>query len=315
MDVSQSVLGQLDQLAKGLLDAARGAARQMRRVPPDPVRQGETWGHLAKYARAMLGCDLPAWPPADAAAQEECIRTSVELAVHVRAHCWKDKDLLGGVAGQPAVPLEGERWAADVFDVLGRLMLPHATPQGWTATLVTDLAAGDKKLEAAVKLGKYVLHPTFLAITDDLTRMMGEALSNIKVQRLYGLTNSLRRLGGAPEIDPGILEAEGVFGHLVPLPTREPDDLPARSRRVLEVDDPEPDAPDDLSRSSSVLEVDDPEPDTPDDLSWSRDALEVHELASDTQTPDGIGVRKPPRTRQVGSRKRGIRPPGGGLGL
>ncbi|MHC3475678.1 hypothetical protein ACYF6T_44470 [Streptomyces sp. 7R007] len=81
---------------------------------------------------------------------------------------------------------------ADAFDVLGRLMLPSSSPEGWTATLVTDLARGDKTLEAAVKLGKYVLHPTFLALANDATRVLAEALHTINVSRLQALADSVR---------------------------------------------------------------------------------------------------------------------------
>ncbi|WP_266640005.1 hypothetical protein [Streptomyces mirabilis] len=77
----------------------------------------------------------------------------------MRAHSWAEADLgAAGVPGRGDVP--GERGTADAFDVLGRLTLPHSSPEGWTASLVTDLARGDATLEAAVKLGKYVLHPT-----------------------------------------------------------------------------------------------------------------------------------------------------------
>ncbi|MER6564385.1 hypothetical protein ABT300_43080, partial [Streptomyces sp. NPDC001027] len=111
----------------------------------------------------MLGPDIPDRPPLGTAAQEGFVRTSFALALHLRAHSWAEADLgAAGVRGQDDVPHPGERLAADAFDVLGRLMLPHASPEGWTATLITDLARDDERLEAAVKLGKYVLHPTFL---------------------------------------------------------------------------------------------------------------------------------------------------------
>ncbi|MFE2467592.1 hypothetical protein ACFXA6_19725, partial [Streptomyces mirabilis] len=152
-----------DQLARGVLRAARDAARELRRVPPDPTRQTWALGVLAGQTQAMLGPDLPDDPPVGVAAQEEFVRTSLALAVHVRAHSWAEADLgAAGELGQADVARLGERGMADAFDVLGRLMLPHSSPEGWTATLVTDLARGDKKLEAAVKLGKYILHPTLL---------------------------------------------------------------------------------------------------------------------------------------------------------
>jgi hypothetical protein len=102
----------------------------------------------------MLRPDLPDDPPVGVAAQEEFVRTSLALAVHVRAHRWAEADLgAAGVLGMDDVPHLGERGMADAFDVLGWLILPHSSPEGWTATLVTDLARGDKTLEAAVKLG------------------------------------------------------------------------------------------------------------------------------------------------------------------
>ena len=183
----------LDQLACGVLRAARVAARALRENPPDPARRTWALGMLAGQTQAMLGPDLPDHPPVEAEAQEGFVHTALVLALHVRAHSWSERDLgAADVPGQDDVPHPGERRSADAFDVLGRLMLPHASPEGWTATLVTDLARGDKTLEAAVKLGKYVLHPTFLALTDDATRLVGEAWHNINVDRLQELTQSLR---------------------------------------------------------------------------------------------------------------------------
>ncbi|MGJ5797551.1 hypothetical protein ACSCCL_43395, partial [Streptomyces griseorubiginosus] len=126
-------------------------------------------------------------------AQEEFVRTALALSLHVQAHNWADKDLgAAGVPGRADVPHAGERGAANTFDVLGRLMLPESSPEGWTATLVTDLAQGDPPLEAAVKLGKYVLHPTFLTLANDVSKLVGEALHNINLDRLEELTDSLR---------------------------------------------------------------------------------------------------------------------------
>ncbi len=103
--------------------------------------------------------------------------------MHVRAHRWAEVDLgAAGVLGKDDVPHLGERGTADAFDVLGRLMLPHSSPEGWTATLVTDLARGDTTLEAAVKLG--ILHPTLLALADDATRVIGEGRHGLNVRRL-----------------------------------------------------------------------------------------------------------------------------------
>ncbi|MFJ2833543.1 hypothetical protein ACIPC1_39385 [Streptomyces sp. NPDC087263] len=182
-----------DWLARAVLRAARDAARELRRESPDPDRRTWALGKLAGQIQAMLGPDLPDHPPAGAAAQEEFVRTALALAVQVRAHSWAMADLGPlGVLGQADVPHPGERQAADAFDVLGRLMLPDSSSEGWTATLVTDLARGDEKLEAVVKLGKYVLHPTFLALADDVTGVTGEALHSINVTRLYDLTRLLR---------------------------------------------------------------------------------------------------------------------------
>ena len=130
---------------------------------------------------------LPDHPPVGAEAQEGFVRTALALAVHVRAHSWAKADLGAvGAPGQDDVPHAGELWSADTFDVFGRLLLPNASPEGWTATLVTDVVRGDNELEAAVKLGEYVLHPTFLALTDDTTRVIGEALHGLR-SPTYGL--------------------------------------------------------------------------------------------------------------------------------
>lgn len=193
----------LDRLARGVLRAARDAARELRRDPPDPARRAWALGVLAGQTQAMLGLDLPDHPPVGDAAQEGFVRTALALALHLRAHSWAKADLGAvGVPGQDDVPHPGERRAADAFDVLGRLMLPNASPEGWTATLVTDLANGDKTLEAAVKVGKYILHPTFLALTDDTTRVVGEGLHSLNVRRLQELIHSLRQYAGAGPSHP-----------------------------------------------------------------------------------------------------------------
>ncbi|WP_158708913.1 hypothetical protein [Streptomyces sp. NRRL S-920] len=105
----------------------------------------------------MLGPDLPRHPPVGTAAREGFVRSALALALHVRAHSWAEKDLGPvGVPGREDVPHPGERGAAEAFDALGRLLLPNASPEGWAATLVTDLARGDETLETAVKVGKYI---------------------------------------------------------------------------------------------------------------------------------------------------------------
>ncbi|QEV16203.1 hypothetical protein CP975_00580 [Streptomyces alboniger] len=68
----------------------------------------------------MLGPDLPRHPPVGTAAREGFVRSALALALHVRAPSW------------------------------------NASPEGWAATLVTDLAYGDETLETAVKVGKYI---------------------------------------------------------------------------------------------------------------------------------------------------------------
>ncbi|WP_174479413.1 hypothetical protein [Streptomyces hokutonensis] len=115
--------------------------------------------------------------------------------MHALAHRWTEADL--GLAGQAEVPHLGERQTAGAFDVLGRLMLPYASPEGWTAAVFTDLARGDEAWEAAVKLGKYILHPTFLALADDATRVVGEAVHHIHVDRLQALADSVRHFACA----------------------------------------------------------------------------------------------------------------------
>lgn len=133
---------ELDRLARGVLRAARDAARELRRQPSDPARRTWALGILAGQTKAMLGPDMPDDPPLDTMAQEEFVRSSLALALHVRAHSWAEADLgAAGVRGQEDVPHPGESLAADAFDVLGRLLLPHTAPEGWTATLVTDLAS------------------------------------------------------------------------------------------------------------------------------------------------------------------------------
>lgn len=221
----------LDQLARGALTAARDAARQLRRDPPDPARQARALDKLSGQTQAMLGPALPDHPPVEAAAQEGFVRAALALAVHVRAHSWAEKDLgPAGVPGRDDVPHPGESRTADAFDVLGRLLLPPASPEGWTATLVTDLARGDKTLETAVKIGKYSLHPTFLALTDDATRIIGEALHGLNVLRLQELAHLLRYYAGATE--PTHPAAEPVSSPAVDLPMpATPHNLPAEHVR------------------------------------------------------------------------------------
>ncbi|MEV0935005.1 hypothetical protein ACIBMX_10300 [Streptomyces phaeochromogenes] len=48
----------LDRLARGVLRAARDAARELRRNPPDPARRTWALGKLAGQTQAMLGAAL-----------------------------------------------------------------------------------------------------------------------------------------------------------------------------------------------------------------------------------------------------------------
>ncbi|MGQ4483055.1 hypothetical protein [Streptomyces sp. SAS_276] len=170
---------------------------------------------MAGQTQGMLGPALPGSPPVGAEAQEGFVRTAHALALHVRAHSWAAADLgIAGVAGQADVPHAGERQAADAFDVLGRLMLPNSSAEGWTATFVTDLARGDERLEAAVKLGKYVFHPTFLALLDDTTRIVGEALHNLTVEKLTDLINSLCHYAEAAPPEPRPLGTPEILDKL-----------------------------------------------------------------------------------------------------
>jgi hypothetical protein len=233
---------ELDRLAHEVLRAARDAARELRREPPDPTRRTWTLGILAEQAKAMLGPEIPDHPPLGTAAQEGFVRTALTLALHVRAHSWAEADLGAvGVRDQDDLPHPGEHLAADTFDVLGRLMLPHASPEGWTATLVTDLARGDKKLEAAVKLAKYVLHPTFLGFVDDVTRVFGEPLHSLSVLKMEELAQELWTyawdLDPGTDLDSALVDVEDLLG----LPTPVDDALATvaepRERAPLDVDD------------------------------------------------------------------------------
>lgn len=97
-----------DRLARGVLRAARDAARELRRNPPDQDRRTWALGKLAGQTQAMLGPAFPDHPPLGAAAQEEFVRTALTLAVHVRAHSWAKADLGPvGVLGEADVPHPG----------------------------------------------------------------------------------------------------------------------------------------------------------------------------------------------------------------
>ncbi|MEU5959319.1 hypothetical protein [Streptomyces sp. NPDC047525] len=213
----------------------------------------------------MLGSDMPDYPPVGEAAQEGFVRTALALAVHMRAHSWAKADLgQAGVPGQPDVPHPGESRTADAFDALGRFMLPDASAEGWTAALVTDLARGDRTLEAAVKVGKYILHPTFLALTDDTTRIVGEALHNLNVRHLNELTRLLRHYAGVTDPPPPTVPlvttphaAETVSDQQVisgphPVPRAHSDEDETAVNRTLLGDDPD-------GSGIDIREADDPD--------------------------------------------------------
>lgn len=188
-----------DQLARGVLKAARDAARELQPDPPDPNRVSWALGVLAGQTRAMLGTSMPDCPPVGIATQKEFVRTTLKLAIHVRAHSWARTDFTAiGAPDEDNEPHLGERQMSDAFDVLGRLMLPASAPEAWTATLVTECARGDKTLEAAVKLGKYLLHPTFLTLADDATRVLGEAVHRLNVNRMHELAHAVKAFPAGP---------------------------------------------------------------------------------------------------------------------
>ncbi|EDY55684.1 MULTISPECIES: hypothetical protein [Streptomyces] len=226
-------LEHFDQLARGVLRAARDATRELRRRSPDQQRLTWALGVLAGQTHAMLDLDRPAHPPVGAAAQRKFVCSSLQLAVHALAHRWTKADL--GLAGQAEVPHLGERQAADAFDVLGRLMLPHASSEGWAATICTDLARGDEKWEVAVKLGKYILHPTFLTLADDATRVVGKAVHNISVDRLQELADSVRNFAGAAEPSHPATEPTTAFEGPAPEPnpTNPPMPIEKRTKRRM----------------------------------------------------------------------------------
>lgn len=77
------------------------------------------------------------------------------------------------------------------FDALGALFLPTASAEDWATEIIRDAAKGEPAMEAAVKFGRYVLHPTPLLILNDATRMLGEALYSSNVRRLVGCVHEI----------------------------------------------------------------------------------------------------------------------------
>ncbi|WP_329414096.1 hypothetical protein OG802_25805 [Streptomyces sp. NBC_00704] len=178
-----------------VLRTARVAARLLDRRPnPDESGHAELDDqvHDLWTAVAELLPGLPDPGPLDTAHQQELIRCAGELAVLLRAYNWGDEELTPEAVDE-VVRTEnaGETGAADGFDALGKLILPHASPQGWAAELVTRAAEGNETLERAVKLGKYLLHPTALLILDDVTEIIGQAVYSLHVKKLIDCVNDL----------------------------------------------------------------------------------------------------------------------------
>ncbi|MGJ5763268.1 hypothetical protein [Streptomyces galbus] len=185
-----------------LLGAAREGAAVLRAQCPLAERM-EKVSEVAGHVAGLLG--LPPGPaPVDAASQEKLVKAAGELAVLLRAYNWADSDIsvtdLDKAADTPHV---AERAAADGFDALGKLILPHATPEGWASELVTSAAKGDAKLEAGVKFAKYVLHPTPLLVLDDFTKMAGQAVHSLNLSRLNACVSTLRPFLQGPAYGPG----------------------------------------------------------------------------------------------------------------
>ncbi|WP_327318145.1 hypothetical protein [Streptomyces sp. NBC_01235] len=172
--------------AAGLLDDPRKSDELERKV-------SELWAAAAGLLPELAElAELPGPVSLDTAHQRDLIGSAGELAVLLRAYNWADEDLTPG-AVQRAVATEnvGERGAADGFDALGKLVLPTASAEGWAAELTTRAAEGNETLERAVKLGKYFLHPTPLLILDDLTKIVGQAVHSLNVEKLLTCVNDL----------------------------------------------------------------------------------------------------------------------------
>ncbi|WP_371558693.1 hypothetical protein OG416_38880 [Streptomyces longwoodensis] len=185
-----------------LLGAAREGAVVLGAQCPLAERV-EKVSEVAGHVAGLLG--LPPGPvPDDAASQEKLVKAAGELAVLLRAYNWADSDIsvtdLDKAADTPHV---GERAAADGFDALGKLILPHASPEGWASELVTSAAKGDAKLEAGVKFAKYVLHPTPLLVLDDFTKMAGQAVHSLNLSRLNACVSDLRPFLQGPADEAG----------------------------------------------------------------------------------------------------------------
>ncbi|MEU6594349.1 hypothetical protein ABZ923_34970 [Streptomyces sp. NPDC046881] len=192
-----------ERRAYELLRAARKAAAVLRAQCP-PGERAEKVSEVVWQAAELLG--LPPGPvPGDAASQGKLVKAAGELAVLLRAYNWADSDItVTDLEDAAVVPHVGERGAADGFDALGKLILPEASPEGWASELVTSAARGNPKLEAGVKFGKYLLHPTPLLVLDDLTKIVGQAVHSLNVSRLDACVGDLRTFmqDDCPAVEP-----------------------------------------------------------------------------------------------------------------
>ncbi|MFD0068911.1 hypothetical protein [Streptomyces sp. NPDC127574] len=191
---------QLHRVAREMFSAAVIARRELGRTPSDPNRRALAFDRLARETQAVLGPVLPDCQAIGTADQMAFVRAAIQFAGHVISHKWTEADLGGpSIPGREEEAHDGERGTAAVFDVAGRLQLPHASAEGWAAAIATDAARGDRSLEAAVKVAKYVLHPTPLALADDATRVLGEGVHGMNVRRLQELALTLRDHATATE--------------------------------------------------------------------------------------------------------------------
>ncbi|MFI1507331.1 hypothetical protein [Streptomyces sp. NPDC020597] len=203
-----------------LLRTAREAARLLDDPQRNAARERKVW-ELQRATAELLGLPL-ASVPLDTVQQKKLVTHAGELAVLLRAYNWGEQDL-ALAAVQNAVGREnvGERGAADGFDALGKLVLPTASPEGWAGELAARAAEGNEYLERAVKLGKYLLHPTPLLILDDLTEIVGQAVHSLNVRKLTGCVNDLGAcLAPKRRAEPDVLPEDD---RLIPGRGRTPD--------------------------------------------------------------------------------------------
>ncbi|MEU5277749.1 hypothetical protein AB0G87_15180 [Streptomyces asoensis] len=190
-NVAPMATGERERGALAVLRTAREAARLL----GDPAKKDalndkvdELWVVLG----GLLEPELPAPMPLDGDAQAQLIADAGELAVLLRAYDWADADFAPAeVEEAVSATSTGERAAAEGFDALGKLILPSASAEGWAAEVITRAAEGDKRLERAVKLVKYALHPTPLLILDDLTKMGGEVLRSLNIAKLNACVDGI----------------------------------------------------------------------------------------------------------------------------